>query len=69
MNSPPTKTNSFGVIKVKQYHYSEFIKASNTAKEFLLEVGIGLIQKTYPAVVGVELQKMPQPFECKNGEI
>lgn len=63
MISGPTKNNTQGILKVEQYSYSEFIKANELTRRYLLSMGAGIESKSYPKTVGVDLVKTSD-FKC-----
>lgn len=66
--SGPTKENTFGILKVEQYRFSDFTKASSMASTYILSVGAGLLSKNYPRTIGVDLQELKN-IKCNyNGE-
>lgn len=67
MISPPTSKNTQGVLKVKQYRFSTYMKANKQTKDYLLEMGASLSDNSYPKIVGVELQKVSE-FKCESKE-
>lgn len=68
MVSGPTKTNTQGTIKVKQYRYSEFINANKMVKNNLPSIGLDTLSKKYPKIAGVSMQRYDD-FKCNyDGE-
>ena len=66
--SGPTKTNTQGAIKVKQYRYSQFIKANKMVKDNLPSIGLDTLSEKYPKVTGVQMQRF-DGFKCNyDGE-
>jgi hypothetical protein len=68
MVSGPTKNNTQGVLKIQQYNYSEFIKANELTRRYLLSIGAGIESKDYPKTIGIDLVKTSD-FKCNyDGE-